>query len=179
MRLIKKSESRWHKLVARLPFIPKNYMTGFWTTVGSTVAVPAVYDTDPDWGQSGWITRHRVVVEHEMHHVQQWRRLNILMWILYLGPSPFLVLPCAVLAYLHNALWLLLPVALAPLTCGLAWGRWWIERSAYAIRHDQLRGLTRTVYANHIATTLWSSYFYTWPPALVRKWYAKRGMNRV
>lgn len=82
-RFVRKSEwwvTRWLAVLLK-PMVP-NFMEGFWTTIGRTIAYPDSVGDPFD-------VRHRGVLLHEMVHVQQWDRWWILMPISYvLFPFP-------------------------------------------------------------------------------------------
>lgn len=170
--LRRKSESRLHRLIARLPGMPDNYMRSYWTTIGHTIAVPAKYDGDLDWGTPEWRRRHNVIIGHEHKHIwrmEQWG------WPLYttayLGPAVVLA-PLVPLAVWLVGWWALAGwAALLPLSAGLAYGRWYIEREAYLIRMRQLRGAARASFINRVVDNLWSDYVGTWPKGWMRKWF--------
>jgi len=162
--LKRKSESKLMRAIARLPVVPDSFMRSFWTTVGQTIYVPAQHDKDEDWGTPAWRIRHASVISHELVHVDQFRRWSVpLMALGYIGPAPFLLPFC----WLHWGV-LVSMIALLPLSCGLAYFRWRIERRAY------LRNLRAGVSSERIAETLWHDYFYTWPPKWVVKWFSRQ-----
>jgi len=172
--LLKKKSNIWHqKLIGKLlsPF-NKKYMTGYWTTIGRTIYVPTKYDADEDWAQQSWIDRHEPVLSHEMIHVEQYdRRGSLLHYMMYLGPSPFL-LPVTLLCLIVG--WSLaaliaggLTIALLPLSVGLAYGRWRTEREAYQV--SRMYGS----YHGRIAHNLWHDYLFTWPKTWAMTWFEK------
>lgn len=163
MKLKKKSESELMLLLAKLPFVPKSFLDFYWTTIGSTVYTPSRLDRDRDWGTEAWKARHRSILEHEAVHIDQWRRLNVLMWVMYIGPAPF-ILPFVWLWFP----WLLIAFfCLLPLSVGLAWGRWTLEREAY------LKHVHTDKEIDWVSKVLWSDYFFAWPPFLVRRWFKR------
>lgn len=142
------------------------------------------------------------IIDHEGIHVwrgEQWTWIGL--WLAYLGPS-FFLLPAALLCFLYElgallgnlvASWVLgyqyaLPgtssasevglyallagVLLLPLSAGLAWGRWFIEREAYMVQIS--RSSNPRARAERVVTTLWNSYLFPWPKAWMRAWFWDR-----
>ena len=176
MKLQRKSESRLMKLIAKLPFVPKTFMSHFWTTIGETVYVPTRCDDDPDWGTAEWCQRKHRIIDHELVHVSQFRKFGMfLMACMYLGPSVCPGLPLLVLSAAVGLWWgwapffcqLGLIVVLLPLSIGLAYGRWWIERSAYLL-YCKTDGDVEW-----IADSLWKNYAWTWPRPWARAWLSR------
>ena len=168
MQLVKKSDST---LMAVLGFVLRllgndKFNSYFWTTLNDKIYVPTYLDGASDWGTEAWRHRHRYVIAHEMVHVQQFKKWGfILMALGYIGPAPFL-LPLLFLDWRFVFLILLL----APLTVGLAYFRWRIERRAYLIQYMH-QGLS----ADWIARTLWRHYLFTWPQPWARRWFRSVG----
>jgi hypothetical protein len=168
---LKKKSDSWHQKVAGKLTSPfnKRYMESYWTTLGSTIYVPTRYDNDKDWGSQDWINRHEPVIAHELVHVDQSRRWTVFVQaLLYLGPSPFLA-PVALAAWIFSyplAMWLgIATLVLLPLSIGLAYGRWRIEREAYQVSRSYGR------YHVRIAHVLWTEYLMTWPKSWAVKWF--------
>lgn len=171
VKFVRKSESWLHRLIAKLPFIPESYMSRFWTTIGSTIAVP---DRSAPTGafDAAWIGRHVITVRHEARHARRAKALTLPLYAtLYLGPSVTLGLPLTLLS-LCCGWWTLLlwaglgTVALAPLTAGFAVFRAWDEWTAY--RESVVIGGEPRV--QEVAEMLWSNYFFTMPRPISRWW---------
>ena len=179
-----KSRSRLMRAIGWVlrPFNPA-FMARYWTTVGSTIYVPTQYDDDKDWGGAAFRTRHRGTIEHEQVHVEQFKRWGVgLMAVGYLGPSPFLLVGS--LAYFGavalgwsqpgwpSAWWGVAGAAvLLPLSIGLAYFRWRIERVAYMI---QVRAAWQRPKAiEHIVGVLWTGYLWSWPRSWMRRWFER------
>src|SRR3990167_597974 len=186
IKLRKKSQSRLMRFVAALPFVPPSFMSAFWTTIGHSIYAPTVYDRDTDWGHTTWLNRHKEVLDHEGVHVAQvetWG--HTVHTLLYLGPAPFL----ALLALLSVPLaWFVawwIPLAVIgvtllsmPLSLGLAWGRWRIEREAYMVQLSvPVSRVDAEIQARRIVESLWNNYAYTWPRAWAWAWF-KRQIER-
>jgi len=169
-RLRKKTDSLSQQLVGLL-LKPLNggYMTHFWTTIGRTIYVPSKYDADADWGAGSWVLRHTAVLNHELKHVEQGSKWGMaLQALMYVGPAPFLLLLSLPLWWVSPLTTYVLLAAAAlssPLTIGLAYGRWRIEREAYQVS----RMYGRSVDA--IVNSLWKNYAWTWPRAWMKKWF--------
>lgn len=181
--LVKKSESVVMRSLGFIlkPFTP-DFMERFWTTMGHTIYTPTRYDKDQTWGSSDWLNAHSATVEHELVHIRQFEKWSgPLMGIAYTGPSLYiggaaLWYPLGV--WLFGWPWLglafigALAVLLLPLSIGLAYGRWCIERQAYLVnirvRTDPAERL-RTI--DWIVETLWKNYMWTWPRAWARRWF--------
>lgn len=179
-RYVSKSDSKLMQLVSKIPGVPSQFMTHFWTTIGHTVYVPSALDFEPDWGTYTWYARHARTIEHEYIHVAQYERWTFpLFALLYIGPFvPLMLLLPASIAYAVATLsWLgllvhILAAALSlPLTFGLAWGRWRLEREAYMV---QLRSDPSEEMAVWIADTLWNDYGFAWPKSWARKWFMEQ-----
>lgn len=79
--VVKKSESRFMKLIAWLLFFNKTFMTGYVTTIGNRMYVP------DHWGEDG--LSNAATLRHERVHLRQQKRYGFLLYaFLYL-----LVLP--------------------------------------------------------------------------------------
>lgn len=171
---MKKTDSRLMRAVGWVlkPFTP-TFMGSFWTTIGSTVYVPSRYDDDEDWGTEVWRGRHAALLAHEAVHVAQFERYGLLlMAVMYLGPAPFIeIVAWIALIWSWKVALIIAGVALAnlPLSVGLAWGRWRLEREAYleSIRYEA--PAFRDSQIKFIADTLWRNYLFTWPRVWVRK----------
>ena len=158
MKLKKKSESWFMKLLGKLAFFNPDFMKSFWTTIGGTVYVPTRYDNDPDWGSPLWIHRNRKIIEHEKVHTKQYDNFWLFFYVLYLGPAPFL-LPFIWLPYVWIAV-----LATLPLSVGFAVGRTWLELEAYATHIHTENG------ARWVSDTLWYDYFFSFPKSLTYRW---------
>lgn len=188
MKLQRKSRTWWWPILARLAWWHSAMLTHVWTTIGDTVYVPSCHDRDTDWGAPSWQARHRLVLVHERVHVRQWRDLGVLFPVLYFGPAPFFALIGAAFmvmgawgVWLPSAAFFALSLLTAPLSVGLAYGRWWLEREAYleefwVTKREHL--ITRT---DQIVEALWLDYLYTWPRAWMFHWfwaqYQRRGVR--
>lgn len=170
----KKTETWWCRAVAA--FIPA-FNEHFWTTLGNTIYVPARYDDDVDWGSLRWRARHaqNTVIAHELVHVAQFERFGIpLMLLFILGPSPFLLLAAVPVLLLWKTAGMMLLAAVAvlsPLSLGLAYGRWWVERSAYLVSIQQGADVEQVV------DTLWWDYGFCWPRAWMRAWFTRHSAS--
>ena len=177
IKLRKKSESALMRIIAFLlkPF-NKTYMSSFWTTIGRTVYVPTRYDSDVDWGEDRWLLRHMLILRHEQVHIGQRDKFGFLLFaMIYLGPSPFLaiaalcMLPFSLLgaAYVGAA-----AIITVPLSIGLAYGRWRMERAAYMIQIRESKNPLSD--SNQVASTLWNNYLYTWPKKRMARWFYRQ-----
>lgn len=111
----------------------KRFMAAYWTTIGSTIYYPS-HVHEPN--------QHPIVVEHELVHVRQWKKWNILFWLGYL----FFPLP-GLFAYL----------------------RWRWEREAYLVNLRYVQNKEAEI--DRIVNNLWYDYFYTWPRGWMRRWF--------
>jgi hypothetical protein len=102
-------------------------------------------------------------------HIAQAKRYSLLLfYLMYFGPSPFLFPAALALTICDNGWALLLwsaTVALLPLSIGLAWGRWKIEREAYLTQLG-----TSTLDVEAIVTRLHTGYLYPWPRKWMSRW---------
>lgn len=192
VELTKKSASRLMRaldwLMRLVPGTPNDFLSNWWTTLGGVVYVPDAYDDDPDWGTEPWRARHRRVLTHEAVHAAQFERWGWFgMALGYLGPTVVLGLPAALVCLVlglagvgWTPLWVALGVAagLLPLSVGLAWGRWRIEREAYAAEFQFYWSPGRPEWVLEVglrigraARALWGRYFFTWPETWMREWF--------
>lgn len=178
LTLIPKRDSRLHRWISGLFFIPDTYMTHFWTTVNQTVGVPDSA-VGKKFGDADWQRWYKTVLRHEARHARRARRYTLpLYWTGYLGPSVTLGLPACLVTLLGAwwwgwwpALWALgLTAALSPLTTGFAIFRALDEWDAYResiITYGDGR-------LRYVADSLWENYFYTIPPCVTRWWFRRR-----
>jgi hypothetical protein len=185
MILVKKSQSGLMRLIAKLPFIPESFMRRFWTTIGHKVYVPSVHDNDKDWGTVIWGQRNRVALSHERVHIVQVEKLSFpLFAILYVGPSAILapltilLIPTFLISWWIPIGLLLSTLLLAPLSVGLAWGRWRIEREAYMVQMLTADTANIPNTARWIADTLYLDYFFTWPRKWASRWFLSEVKRR-
>ncbi len=164
------------------PFNPA-FMERYWTTIGSTIYVPTQHDDEKDWGEAAFRARHRDIIDHEKVHVEQFECWGVLgMAFGYLGPSPFLFI--ASLAFFgldtlggttpwRQASWLSIveAIALLPLSVGLAYFRWRIERAAYMV---QVRASPRPETIEHVVSVIWTGYLWAWPRPWMRRWFERQ-----
>jgi len=184
VRFVRKDRSLLMRAIAwLLGLFGYDFLRRAWTTVGRTVYYPTTGPSAVGWWTVGnertgvfahamrtreftaYLEQHRQFVEHELHHVEQFRRL----W------------------HLHSLLYLLG----LPLPLGFAWYRWRCERVAYLhqIRHYVPRGFVdngdllcpdvrefdkRPAAAEQAVNTLWRVYGFCWPRAWMRRWFTKQ-----
>lgn len=152
---LKRKQDSW---IAKLA--PKD----FWITLGRTIYVPDYAWKHEHWGYENdphaFFVRYKSLIAHEMEHVEQFAKWGLLFYVLYIGPAPFI----APLILLSWKIFLPLTLVLLPLSVGLAYFRMRFELKAY---EHQLHGDWNVEW---IAETLWTKYFFTWPP----KWTKKR-----
>lgn len=173
VKFIRKADSRLHRLISKLPFIPKSYMQRYWTTIGQTIAVPEK-DAPEGAFDMQWELKHRLIIDHEKKHAMRARRLSLPLYaVLYLGPSialgPIAMALSPILGGLTAFMWTIgLIAALLPLSFGFAIFRTWDECDAYleAIRLDPERMI------DLVADVLWEDYL-AMPPAITR-WLIRR-----
>lgn len=177
--IVPKREVTLHKVINWLPFMTSSYMN-FWTTIGRTVAVPDRAADDQDFGERSWVNRYILTLRHEGRHSRRAQRWTLPVYAtVYLGPSVTLGLPALLVCLivgLATGSWLPLAVAggltalLAPLTAGLAIGRALDEWDAY-LESVAAYGKSR---AEQVAQTLWKNYFFTIPPKMTMRHFARK-----
>lgn len=96
VRFVRKDASWFMRLLGWLfKLVGYDFMARAWTTIGRTIYYPTGGPSrDPlPWTEwCSYLERHRGIVEHELHHVQQYRRLWHLHSLFYLfGPLPVLL----------------------------------------------------------------------------------------
>jgi hypothetical protein len=193
VRLVKKSDSRFMRFLGRIVFWNERFMSDYWTTIGTTIYVPTRHNADFDAEGLDGLSKHASIIHHEMEHVEQYRRLGPLFFVLYLGPAPFLFVLAGLLALLAPPVFAWIALALAgltlPLSIGLAYGRWWLERGPWLNQmarnlrsgatppetdREQQR-LSQRVHtlAEDAAEKLWLDYAWTWPRGLAYRWFVE------
>lgn len=185
--LIRKTDSWLMKLIRPIASLfCRTFTSESWSTItlpllGATIYVPSKYDEDEDWGEIHWRLRHKVELEHQKSYIKQANQYTTLgFFLLYFGPSPFLLLLGALGTYLQDTFSILsVPTALlgasillAPLTIGFAWGRYILRRTAYMV--DLVSSTDRVGLVEDISKDLWGAYFYTFPKKKVRKWFMEQ-----
>lgn len=179
VRFVTKKDSLLMRLIGFLlsPFNPR-FLSSYWTTIGRTIYVPwRSADVLEDMGSPQWVRKNRRVIAHELVHVAQFERWGLLvMALLYLGPSPFVAILAPVLLVLGVPWFVLLAVfvLLAPLSVGLAWGRWRVEREAYLSDMESLGIKPDSVLIANYSDLLWGEYLFCWPPSWSRSWFVRR-----
>jgi len=129
-----KEESLLMRVLSWLLFFNKRFMSGYVTTVGNTIYMPASFLQRNDFGQVE-------VLAHEMQHIWDNRRLGSFVYTcMYLLPTllfPFALLATiAAFAVYGSGMWLawvalaMTAVLLLPLP---SWGRLYIERRGYLL----------------------------------------------
>lgn len=117
-----KNESAFMKLLGKLLFFNKSFMTKYTTTIGNTIYFPNkeyVDNTDSD--------ESITILSHEFVHIRDNERFGILFNLAYLSPQIFSLLALLIVPFsLYGLLFLLL---LLPIP---SYGRMVIERRAYA-----------------------------------------------
>ncbi len=111
------------------------FQTEYFTTIGRTIYYPTTVQ-DP--------LAYADVMEHELVHVQQWRRY---------GP-------------LFSVSYLLLPVPVL-----LAWCRWRWEREAYLIQLRAANDAEATI--AWAVDRIWRDYAFPWPKPWMRRWFRR------
>ena len=181
LRFIRKSDSRLHRLIAKLPFIPESYMTNYWTTIGSTIAVPkSAYPLSGGFAGQ-WVAKHVITIRHEARHARRARKLTAPLYAaLYLGPSltvgPIAIALTSILALCGLGwaplLWALgVTVGILPLSIGFAVFRMWDEVDAY-YESIVIGGDSR---AEQVAHILWKDYLAV--PPFVTRWWIRRKLS--
>jgi len=144
INIVHKDRSRLMRVISKLPFIPKNFMTTTWTTIGNTIYAPTYVNKD----LRDCAVHFEATLRHEKVHVRQYSRYTI---------PGFLFI------------YLLLPVPIF-----LAYGRWRFEREAYLEnlkRHSD--PLKKEKMIERIVNTLWNDYAWCWPKRWMRAWFKK------
>lgn len=161
-----KNESSFMKLLGRILFFNKSFMTTFTTTIGNTIYFP---NEDYINGSNGGI----VTVAHEYMHTQDNKRLGFLYNILYLFPQ-ILFLCCIPLLFLCGVWALLCLVFLLPLP---AYGRMKLELNGYTMtlfainelyKQDEISLDRRTILLSNRVDGInkqftGSAYYFMWP----------------
>jgi hypothetical protein len=180
LHLIPKDESWLHRTIAKLPVVARSYLTGYYTTIGSTIGVPTSAASEEDFGEPSWVQRRIITMRHEARHARRAQKYTLPLYATgYLGPSVTLGLPALlvtlVLGIAGVSWWPLLwagvaTVVLAPLTVGLAIFRALDEWDAFG-ESVALWGRLR---AERVAQALWRDYFFTVPPSWTVKHFEKK-----
>lgn len=138
VRLVPKTSSSLMRFIGFLLLAIGNrrFVDHYWTTLARTIYYPAGIADPLD---------HRGVLEHELVHVRQWERWNVILWLTYL---------------------------LLPLPLGLAWFRWRWEREAYLVQLR--RAANRKNEIVRIVESLWTGYGWPWPRRWMQRWFEKQ-----
>jgi|SRR3989339_246169 len=137
-RFVPKEKSRLMKIMGwLLKWIGNNeFISRYWTTIGVTIYYPEGVQDPLD---------HPQVVEHELIHVEQWKKWWILFSISYLFlPIPF----------------------------GLAWCRWRWEREAY-LKAQLSQADDIESQLDYLVQTLWKGYGWPWPKKWMKNWFLR------
>jgi len=123
-----KNESRTQKLIGKLAFFNKKYMSSYTSVLGSTVWFPSrEYVNESKM-------RAFKVLGHEYVHLLDRKKHPIVFELLYASPQVFVVfVVLALLAFFFSNWWL---IALSLLLCALPWpspGRALLEMRGYAM----------------------------------------------
>ena len=180
VEFIRKSESKLHAFIAKLPFIPKSYMDRYWTTLGSTIAVPDSATPIDDFDKA-WVGRYIITVRHEARHARRAQTLTLPLYgTLYLGPSLALG-PIAIALTSFVALcglgwapllWsMVVAIGLLPLSIGCSVFRMWDEVDAY-YESIVIGGDSRM---EQVARILWEDYLAV--PPFVTRWWVRRKLR--
>jgi hypothetical protein len=180
-RLMKKSSSILMRAIGYvLGLITPTFMNTYWTTVGRTVYTPTRNDNDENWGTATWCDTNSVL-QHELVHVKQFERFPFwFVLVCYIGPAPVLLITTIVLAitlqsWLISLACLLLTLITLPLTVGLAFGRWYMEREAYLMTLScKSIYVEKLAMLNAIVEMLWTDYAYTWPKKWMKRWFLSK-----
>jgi len=128
----------------------KSFMTTFTTTMGNIIAFPE------GWSENKVTEYDVITLEHELKHVQQYKKLGL--GSVWLGFVIFCIL-----------------YVFVPLPIGLAWFRYKFERDAYATSGKTilLYGLSCKPNIEYYVDALTgSSYAWAWPfKKRVRRWF--------
>lgn len=163
MKIVEKRGWFWiglHWLVVVFTFGQnRKFLTNYLTTIGPLVGVPVGFKADHPG--------NRAILAHEACHVLQQERLGLgSAWV---GLVPW------------GLVWLLFPLPL-----GLAFGRYWLEREAYAVGirmelemysggtspRDSDRELRAFMIDHAVAELTSGAYGWAWPfPAAVRAYF--------
>lgn len=177
--LTPKRESKLHRLISKLPFIPRSYLDRYWTTIGRHVAVSNNAADQPDFGEPSWVERVGVILRHEARHAYRAEKLTLPVYATgYLGPSVTLGIPALIVSAIAG-IWVgweplqwaaIVTAALLPLSTGFAAFRAWDEWDAYE-EAVITQGAARV---ESVARTLWLNYALTIPPFVTRWWYRRK-----
>lgn len=134
----------------------RTFLTGYLTTIGPWIGVPVGWDPN--------LPEHQPVIAHERRHIRQQERAG-------LGSALVGMVP-------WGLFWLLFPLPL-----GLAWGRYVLERDAYAegFRVELVRvgswggdvaARRRELIDIGVEQLTTGAYGWAWPfPRAVRRWF--------
>lgn len=120
-----KNESIFIKLLSKILFFNKAFMTSYVTTIGSTIYFPnSQYISQRPFSSS-------IILFHELIHIYDSKRLNKLLFnFLYLSPQ-ILSLFCIPLIFFCWKLFL--PLSLLFILPLPSWGRTYLEKRAYFV----------------------------------------------
>lgn len=160
----------------------------FWTTWDHTIGVR----TSLDISKPGWQGGHELIIRHEKVHIRRKEILGSYLYsTLYVGPSVTIWLPAAIISSIVHIFvvypwlwtWAILGVLVLclPLSIGLAWGRFCLEREAYLVQIYVARDCEprlRSRVIEGVVKTLHNNYARPWPKKWMHKWFLKECKKR-
>lgn len=154
-RIIDKKDSLLHRMIGRIMFFNRRYMTNFYTTIGYTTARPSLVDDDREW----------ITIFHEGVHAMQTQRVRggqLTMAVNYLRPQIFALFASLTFINISFLIFLLflLPIPSPTRTA--------YETEAYKINamiDRWMLGVCRDSYIDHIVSqfTGWNYYIMSHP----------------
>lgn len=147
-----KNESGFMKVLSKILFFNKNFMTTYASTIGSTVYFPS----------RSWVaanpTAAAIILAHELVHVADARKLTAPVFALvYLAPQLFSLF--ALFAVVHSLWWLLCLLFLLPWP---ALGRAILETRAYSVSCMMHNAITGWI-PDYTEKFTSPAYYYMWP----------------
>lgn len=179
-RLVRKDEywvfnvMKW--LVSILQIMDQNlFMKNFWTTWDHTIGFPTRLTLER-------AQKYTDIIDHELIHIwrkEQWG--GFLYSTAYIGPSITIFLPLLIISSLLHVFitypwfwtWILLGLTMLclPLSIGLAYGRFFIEREAYMVSIARSSNENRSEEIQRVVNTLKNNYAWTYPTKWMSSWF--------
>jgi hypothetical protein len=188
-RLVRKDEVWVFRAMAWLVAVlfimdRKTFMERFWTTWDHTIGFRIGLTLEE-------AKKHVNTVDHELVHI--WRKEKwggFIYSTAYVGPSVTIFLPVAAISSIvhvfveYSWVWTWASCGLVlfflPLSIGLAYGRFFIEREAYMVQITRAGDAYRSREIQRVVYTLKKNYALTYPVSWMRSWFnlecARRGL---
>jgi hypothetical protein len=127
VRNVLKEESLFMRLIGKILFFNRSFMTGFITTIGQTI-----YWTKDSWESDSAVCN---VLPHEFTHAMDFRRMGLIpAALLYLFPQNLALISLGAFGAFYDSRFLWCLLALISLAPWPSWGRKYMEMRGFAVQ---------------------------------------------